>query len=161
QFLEWLIADNFVFLGVRHYRVATDGNALEAQFETGLGLLRQRERRVLTLGQQRITITPAIRAFLDEPRLLSLTKSVMRSLVHRRAYMDYVGIKQFDAAGAFVGEVRIIGLFTSTAYTRSTRAIPYVRRKVDAVIRRAGFDAGGHSGKALANVLESYPRDEL
>src|SRR5258708_1433860 len=57
--------------------------------------------------------------------------------------------------------MRIIGLFTSTAYTRSTRTIPYLRRKVDAVVKRAGFDPDGHSGKALVNVLENYSRDEL
>ena len=28
-------------------------------------------------------------------------------------------------------------------------------------MRRAGFDPDGHSGKALVNVLENYPRDEL
>ena len=28
-------------------------------------------------------------------------------------------------------------------------------------MRRAGFDPDGHSGKALANILETYPRDEL
>ena len=90
-----------------------------------------------------------------------VTKSAVRSRIHRRVYMDYVGVKRFDAAGALAGEIRIVGLFTSTAYTRSTRTIPYLRRKVDAVIRRAGFEPDGHSGKALANVLESYPRDEL
>ena len=29
------------------------------------------------------------------------------------------------------------------------------------MLARAGFDPDGHSGKALVNVLESYPRDEL
>src|SRR5581483_1261803 len=29
------------------------------------------------------------------------------------------------------------------------------------IMPRAGFDPNGHSGKALANILESYPRDEL
>ena len=75
--------------------------------------------------------------------------------------MDYIGIKRFDADGKLVGEFRIVGLFTSTVYTRSTRTIPYLRRKVDAVIKRAGFDPDGHSGKALANVLDTYSRDEL
>ena len=75
--------------------------------------------------------------------------------------MDYVGVKRFDADGKLVGERRFCGLFTSTAYTRSTRAIPYLRRKVDHIIRRAGFDQYSHSGKALVNVLETYPRDEL
>src|SRR6202023_1789257 len=71
------------------------------------------------------------------------------------------GVKQFHADGRLAGEMRIIGLFTSTAYTRSTRSIPYLRRKVDAVVKRAGFDPEGHSGKALINVLENYSRDEL
>jgi glutamate dehydrogenase len=39
--------------------------------------------------------------------------------------------------------------------------IPYLRSKVQAVIEKSGFDASDHSGKALINVLESYPRDEL
>jgi glutamate dehydrogenase len=56
---------------------------------------------------------------------------------------------------------RIVGLFTSTAYTRSTQSIPYLRRKTEAVLARAGFPAESHSGKALVNVLETYPRDEL
>src|SRR5260370_11171609 len=71
------------------------------------------------------------------------------------------GVKRSDREGRLVGEFRIVGLFPSTAYTRSTRSIPYLLRKVDAVLARAGFDPDGHSGKALVNVLENYPRDEL
>src|SRR5690606_1642655 len=84
-----------------------------------------------------------------------------KSVVHRRIYLDYIGIKTFDAKGKLSGELRIVGLFTSTAYTRSVMNIPYLRSKAQAVIARSGFDASDHSGKALINVLESYPRDEL
>ena len=42
----------------------------------------------------------------------------MRSRVHRRVYLDYIGVKRFDADGKLIGEFRIVGLFTSTAYTR-------------------------------------------
>src|SRR5262249_8520998 len=96
-----------------------------------------------------------------EARVLTGREANPRSRVHRRAYLDYIGVKRFDASGKLLGEFRIVGLFTSTAYTRSTRAIPYLRHKVDAVLSRAGFDPEGHSGKALVNVLETYPRDEL
>jgi glutamate dehydrogenase len=161
QFLDWLVANNFTFLGIRHYRVSHDGNVLEPQFETGLGLLREPDMRVVRRGDQPVTITPEIRKFVAEPRLLIVTKSALRSRVHRHVYMDYIGIKLLHADGSLAGEIRIIGLFTSTAYTRSTRTIPYLRRKVDAVVGRAGFDPDGHSGKALVNVLENYPRDEL
>src|SRR5262249_30870775 len=63
--------------------------------------------------------------------------------------------------GALTGELRIVGLFTSTAYARSTSDIPILRQKVAQVLQRAGHDPESHSGKTLVNVLESYPRDEL
>jgi glutamate dehydrogenase len=162
-FLEWLAADNFTFLGIRHYRVSEEKDVLvlEPQFETGLGVLRERDMRVVRRGSQQVTITPEIRAFLNEPRFLFVTKAASRARVHRRVYMDYIGIRRFHADGRLAGEIRVVGLFTSSAYTRSTRSIPYLRRKVDGVLARAGFDPDGHSGKALVNVLETYPRDEL
>ena len=161
QFLEWLAADNFTLLGARDYVFTGDAEVLEPMFETGLGLLRSRDVRPLQRWNQPLVITPDIRALMEEPRLLVITKSTLRSPVHRRVDMDYIGVKRFDRHGKLVGEYRICGLFTSTAYTRSVRAIPYLRRKADDVIRRAGFDHASHSGKALVNVLETYPRDEL
>src|SRR5215470_11656272 len=160
QFLEWLLADNFTFLGMRDYVLSPDGS-LQPKFETGLGLMRGRYVHVLSRAGQDVQVTPQVVQFLLEPRVLIVMKANTRSRVHRRAYLDYIGVKRFDASGKLLGEFRIIGLFTSTAYTRSARAIPYLRRKVDAVLARAGFDPEGHSGKALANVLETYPRDEL
>src|SRR6516165_9621791 len=160
-FLEWLADNNFTFLGIRDYTFTAGEDALEPVFETGLGILRARDMRVMQRWNQPLVITPQIRALLKQPTLLIVTKAAVRSRVHRRVYMDYVGVKRFDHGGKLVGEFRIVGLFTSTAYTRSTRSIPYLRRKVDAVLARAGFDPDGHSGKALVNVLENYPRDEL
>ena len=85
----------------------------------------------------------------------------MKSVIHRRAYMDYVGIKRFDDHGNVIGELRVVGLFTSTAYTQPALEIPLLRSKVEKVIRNFGYSAESHSGKTLINVLESYPRDDL
>ena len=159
QFLQWLLADNFTFLGVRDYRV--DGQALKPDFESALGIMRSRELRVLRRGTELLEITPEIMAFLKEPRPLIIAKANIHARVHRRVYLDYIGVKRFDASGNLIGEHRIVGLFTSTAYTRAAHSIPYLRRKIAAVEQRAGFEPSSHSGKALANVLEHYPRDEL
>ena len=161
QFLEWLTNNNFTFLGIREYEFKEDEQEVDPQFESGLGILRQRDVRVLRRGNELVTITPEVRQFLAEPKALIITKANVRSRVHRRVYMDYIGVKRFDSEGAVIGEFRIVGLFTSNTYTRSARSVPYLRRKLDAVQRRAGFDENSHSGKALANVLESYPRDDL
>ncbi|WP_246734508.1 NAD-glutamate dehydrogenase [Chelativorans sp. ZYF759] len=162
-FLEWLRDDNFTFLGVREYRYrgGEESGVLERMRKPGLGILHDPDVLVLRRGDQPVTASPEIREFLHGPEPLIVTKANAKSVVHRRIYLDYVGIKLFDAKGRLLGELRIVGLFTSTAYTRSVLKIPYLRSKVQAVIEKSGFDATDHSGKALINVLESYPRDEL
>jgi glutamate dehydrogenase len=75
--------------------------------------------------------------------------------------MDTIGIKRFDAEGNPTGEQLFIGLFTSVAYNKSPREIPLLRRKLERVIARAGFEPNSHDGKALLHILESHPRDEL
>ncbi|HTV67514.1 MAG TPA: NAD-glutamate dehydrogenase [Rhizobiaceae bacterium] len=162
-FLEWLRDDNFTFLGMREFRYtgSATGGSLERVEKPGLGILADPKLRVLRLGTEHVTTTPEIRAFLHGPDPLIVTKANAKSVVHRRIYMDYVGVKTYDAKGKLTGELRIVGMFTSTAYTRSVMKIPYLRSKAETVIAKSGFNPNDHSGKALINVLESYPRDEL
>ena len=162
-FLEWLRDDNFTFLGMRdyHYSGGAKSGLLERDAKPGIGILSDPDLLVLRSGSEAVTTTPEIRAFLHGPDPLIVTKANAKSVVHRRIYLDYIGVKTFDAKGRLSGELRIVGLFTSTAYTRSVTNIPFLRSKARAVIAKSGFDPADHSGKALANVLESYPRDEL
>jgi len=102
-----------------------------------------------------------VRARAREPELLIVTKANTTASVHRAELLDYVGVKTFDARGRVDGEHRFLGLWTSTAYHGSPRDIPVLRRKVERVIEHFGLDPGGHDGKAVLNVLETYPRDEL
>src|SRR5690606_32465522 len=163
QFLEWIAADNFTFLGMREYFFEGGAATGELSHKEGsaLGLLADPDVRVLRRGSEFVVMTPEIREFMMRPEPLIIAKANVKSRVHRRVHMDYIGIKLFDEAGALTGELRVVGLFTATAYTRSTRLIPYLRRKVDYVLTRAGYDPESHSGRALMNVLENYPRDEL
>lgn len=161
QFLDWLLADNFTLLGIRDYRFTDPDISSDPVPAEGLGILRDPQVKVLRRGRELVVMTPEIRTFLKEPTPLFVAKANVKSRIHRRVYLDYVGVKLLNAHGDLEGELRVVGLFTSTAYTGSARTIPYLRHKVARVIERAGFDLGGHSGKALVNVLESYPRDEL
>ena len=82
--------------------------------------------------------------------------------MHRRVYLDYIGVKRFDADGKLIGEFRIVGLFTSTAYTRSARGIPYLRRKVAAVLERAPASIRtAIPARRWPTCWRHYPRDEL
>jgi glutamate dehydrogenase len=159
KLLDWMVSDHFTFLGYREYKLSyrKDKIFLRAVEGSGLGLLSHDER-----GQNKtIELTREMQRLARSRDWLILTKANSRSTVHRHAYLDYVGIKEFDKSGRAVGERRFIGLFTSAAYSESPRSIPLLRHKVRKVIERAHVEATGHRGKALLHILDTFPRDEL
>src|SRR5215470_7053387 len=163
EFLAWLGADHFTFLGCRDYDFVGEGEQTRTAIVAGSGLGILRDDNVSVFDQMRNTdrLPPDVRYFLHQSRLLMVTKANRRSTVHRPVQMDTVGVKRFDATGQVVGEHLFVGLFTSAAYSRSPRDIPILRRKVEACVERAGFDPASHDGKALLHILEGFPRDEL
>src|SRR5690606_8342608 len=121
---------------MRDYRLDGDmqTGTLAATDTQGLGLLKDPTVRVLRRGTEYVTLTPEIRNFYLQPDPLIITKANVRSRVHRRAHMDYIGVKTYRADGTLNGELRIVGLFTSQAYVKSPRDIPILRRKVESVL---------------------------
>ncbi len=159
--LDWMDDNHFTFLGYREYRLrrGRSRDVLEPLARTGLGLLRT-GRRGRTSSST--TLEGEIRRFARSPEQpLIITKANTLSTVHRATHLDYVGVKRFDARGRVVGERRFIGLWTSSAYSRSPRDIPVLRHKVRQVVAHYGLAPSSHDGKAVMHVLDVYPRDEL
>jgi glutamate dehydrogenase len=160
-FIEWLASDHFTLLGYRcHDLVAVNGaDALRIVPDSSLGILRQTGGR--DVAASFAELPPEQRAYAHHPDLLIITKANARSTVHRPGYLDYVGVKRFDEKGRVCGEHRFLGLYTSTAYSAKPAEIPLLRHRTENVIARAGVAPGSHAGKALRNILDTYPRDEL
>ncbi|OAN53074.1 NAD-glutamate dehydrogenase [Magnetospirillum moscoviense] len=162
-FLDWLHDDHFSFLGYRRFVFSGEGDSpkVTVDADAGLGILRDSQ---VTVFDDTVTLAqmPAeIRSFLTAPGLLMVTKSTRHATVHRPVHMDVIGVKQVNKAGKVVGLHAFLGLFTSAAYTRNPSSIPLLRKRVAEVQARAGFAPFSHDSKALVNILETYPRDEL
>ncbi len=165
-FLQWLADKHFTFLGSRsHDLIVADGeDALKIVPDSSLGILREvldKDAHAKVVASGFAALPPEVRAYARRPELLVVTNSTARSTVHRPGYLDYIAVKRFGADGQVCGEDRFLGLFTSTAYSAHPAEIPLLRRKVADVVARAGLAPGSHAGKALNNILETYPRDEL
>ncbi|GAA1094963.1 NAD-glutamate dehydrogenase [Nocardiopsis composta] len=160
EFLRWVADGHFHFMGYREYDLVSDaeGNdALKPRAGSGLGILRMDAH----VSESFAALPPAVRAKAREPHVLVLTKANSRATVHRPRYLDYIGVKEFDAEGNIVGERRFLGLFTHDAITVSIKQIPILRRKLAEVLDLAGFDPESYDGKDLTEVLEGFPREEL
>ena len=160
EFLRWVANEHFTFLGYRDYDLLEkDGQlSLCAVPRSGLGLLRSddsdisRDLAILPLEPSRLP---------QSAKLLIISKAGARSTVHRPVPLDYLGIKRFNADGQIVGEQLVLGLFTAQVYNTNPRRIPLLRGKIGRVLARSGISPKGHAGKALQNILETFPRDDL
>jgi glutamate dehydrogenase len=155
--LDWLADNHFTFLGYREFRLVRgpDIDLLEPMPDTSLGILRTRTKH------HTVELTGELRTQARAPEPVFITKANTLSTVHRGTYLDYVGVKRFDGKGTVIGERRFLGLFTSTVYQAGPRDIPLLREKIEQLIERFGIAANSHDGKAVAHVIDTYPRDEL
>ncbi len=157
DFLSWLLNNKFTFLGMCQYNLGKKGGKKQmiADSKTALGILRLQKTQVIQNAAKRNL------ASYKSGYAIVVEKSDIMSRVHRSAVMDYVGLYDFDQAGNIVGELRVVGLFASTAYTEAASGIPLLRRRIDAVMELSGLTPSGHSGKGLLNILETMSRDDL
>ncbi len=164
-FLRWLCDNNFTYLGYREIDLEQEGGKLtriNVLKDSGLGILRDPEIRMFgglrDLGPKQSKI---MQHYVQAHNILIATKTNTQSRVHRQVPMDAFFVRRFDSEGNVIGERLFVGLLTSQSYSQSPREIPFLRRKIESVIARAGFDPSGHDGKALVHILTNYPYDEL
>ncbi|CAM4298948.1 NAD-glutamate dehydrogenase [Pseudoalteromonas ostreae] len=160
EFLDWLVKDNFTLMGYRQYDLSpVQGDyQLKGKIEGSLGLMKNSTEEHSRLLSE---LPEVARQEARSTNLLILTKTNSLSRVHRPAYIDYVGIKRFDNEGNVIGEDRFIGLFSSSFYNNSATDVPVLKSKINRIMEMCDFAKGTHAYKAVLNILETYPRDEL
>ncbi|KZN52253.1 NAD-glutamate dehydrogenase [Pseudoalteromonas luteoviolacea] len=159
EFLDWLARDNFTFMGYRQYDLVPVQGDYELKPVAGssLGLMKNSSESSRLLSE----LPEVARLEARSKNLLILTKTNSQSRVHRPAHIDYVGIKRFDKEGNVIGEDRFIGLFSSSFYNNSASDVPVLKSKIARIMEQCDFAKGTHAYKAVLNILETYPRDEL
>ncbi len=163
QFLEWLANDNFTFLGFRSYLLPDQERTFEPQFETALGILRD-SRGTRASPRQRARLHDAGDHGVSQRAEDADHHQGQRALAHPSARRTWTisASSTSTVVGTLIGEFRIVGLFTSTAYTRSTRSIPLSAAQGCRRDRRAPASIPtAIPARRLPNVVETYPRDEL
>ncbi len=160
DFLEFLKKDHFIFLGYCAFaaKKTKHGKVFTAQKDSVLGLFSVNDDYITALNdihEKSLNISTNVDA------ILTVAKSDQISPIHRQAYMDIVSVAIYDDKSEIIGYKRLLGLYTSTAYHSSPQHIPFLRLRKEMVLKQSGFRKFGHAYKALSNIIDTYPRDEL
>src|SRR5262249_17515493 len=106
EFLHWLEANHFTFLGPRRYRYVDDpaqpgGLRYEIVPGSALGILRRDDVRLFDEG---VGGGEAMARFARGPQQLLIVKTDRGALVHRSGAMDCVIVKTHDGDDRVTGE---------------------------------------------------------
>jgi glutamate dehydrogenase len=159
EFLRWLRDENFVLLG--HRRLMLEGESARVEPAENLGLLRDASLPVFDALRALPDLPAPVRAALMEAAPVSVVKANMRSTVHRPQHADVIATRLRGADGRTAGVRLFLGLFAAAAYNRNPRSIPLLRGKVERILAASGIAPSSHDGRALRNILDTWPRDEL
>jgi|TARA_R100000049_G_C1956032_1_gene111069 glutamate dehydrogenase len=151
ELLEWLNSGMLTQLG--HVIQMRDGSQQDAR-----GICRKSAKELLAQASFE-------RAFdwFDkgkDGRKLLIIKANHLSNVHRRVPLDLF-IVPIEEGGKVVALSVHAGVWTSAALAAPPRSVPRLRRQLDALRERHGFDETGHAGKALVHALTTLPHDLL
>lgn len=157
NFISWIVDGSFILLGFKEFDFVN--NKLKPVDSSALGVFRAQyddfRPNVANSSAQEIA------EVIKNPYIVEIVKSRYKSQIHRNANAERIRVQKFSASGEVIGEYRIIGLFTSSAYNQSPSQIPLINGKIAKVIEASEFIKGSHNYKDLVSIIESYPRDEL
>jgi glutamate dehydrogenase len=102
----------------------------------------------------------AMRYFQQGGDVPLMAKAERKSTVHRRVPLDLV-VVPLREQGKVTGIGVHAGLWTSEALRVPPEEVPVLRERLTQLDKDFGFDAKGHSGKALRHAIASLPRDLL
>ena len=139
EFLRWLLADNFVFMGM------VDG-------DTRLGI--EREGLVAWDSTEVGSVD-----FNGVP--VNVRKGETESPVHRAGRVDEIRIRVPDESGSEHRSVLLLGMFTFRAVTQASRSVPILRGVLAKILREDESLPGSWRYKGVANVFDSLPTEYL
>ena len=158
EFLTWLKNENFTFMGTRYYTIKDSQIHIH---DNALGILENQETQVFPDIDNLEKLPANVQKFLLKPKLITINKSDLISPIRRRLPLDVVNVSFFDENGVHQSDRMFVGLFSLRVYMNPARQIPLVRRKIDYVTEKTGFNKPGYRDRAIRRILDNIHRDEL
>jgi glutamate dehydrogenase len=163
RFLDWLLADHFVLMGFRTYRVSSSDGVREVRLRRGSGLGMWRDDATSRFAEPKRgdEIPDEIHRALDDPRIILISKARAESRIHRAGRFDRVWLKQYDEEGRVSGFAILSGLFTFRALRTPASQVPLLAERLETILTQEGATPGSHRHKAIVAAFDSAPAEFL
>jgi glutamate dehydrogenase len=159
-FLEWLLDDNYVFMGTISYRPAPDG-ALVRFEETATGAFTDPALLPVVfpgvLEQVEAHLAPAA----GDDRIVDLDFCTNATAIYHLQPLEDLTLREWREDGSLATLTLLLGRFARGAFAQRADRIPLLKEKHDWLLRQSGVLPGSHTWREIRATFNQFPKPEL
>jgi len=159
-FLEWLLDDNYVFMGTVSYRAAADGR-LERAHDTATGVFADPTLLPVVFPG----VAEHVETHLDPPagddRIIDLDFCANVSAIYHLEPIEDLTVREWAKDGRLAGITLLLGRFSRGAFAQRASRIPLLREKHDWLLERSGAVPQSHVWREVRSTFNQFPKTEL
>jgi glutamate dehydrogenase len=159
-FTNWLLDENYVFMGVARYSAGHDGRLHRIQ-DMVTGVFNDPELLPVVFPGLIEEIESHILPSADDSRIVGLDFSRNSSALHHLEPIDYIVLREWDAGGNLSGASLLLGRFARGTFVQRADRIPILKEKIRTILQESGAVENSHVYRELIATFNRMPMREL
>jgi glutamate dehydrogenase len=159
-FVEWLLDENYVFLGVARYFPSHNGRLHRIQ-DSVTGVFNDPELLPVLFPGLMEEVEPLIPPSDRDSRIVSLDFCKNSSAIHHLDPIDYIILREWDDRGVFIGASLLLGRFARGTFIQRAEKIPILSEKIHWILDDCEAVPNSHIYRELVAAFNRMPMREL
>jgi glutamate dehydrogenase len=159
-FLDWLIADNYVFQGTVKYRIGADGLAGRIQ-ESATGVFTDPALLPVVfpglIEEAESKLVPA----RDDRRIIDIDYCNNASAIYHLEPIDDIVVREWNPDGSLAAATLLLGRLAKGAFTQKAAEIPLLAQKQEWILKQSEAMPGSHAYREIRALFNRFPEREL
>jgi glutamate dehydrogenase len=159
-FLEWLLDDNYILLGISCYRLGADGLPDRIP-ESASGVFTDATLLPVVFPGVIEEIETRVRLALDDDRIVDIDYCNNATAIYHLEPIDDIVIREWNEDGSLGQATVLLGRFAKGAFAEKASDIPPLKEKQDWLLSQSRALPNSHAYREIRGVFNRFPKREL
>jgi glutamate dehydrogenase len=160
SFLEWLLDDNYIFMGTVSYKTTPEGG-IERVEETATGVFSDPSLLPVVFPGVTEHVETHLHPGAGDERLLDLDFCTNASAIYHLEPIEDLTFREWGEDGRLAGLTLLLGRFARGAFAQRADRIPLLREKHDWLLEHTDAVPHSHVWRETRATFNQFPKTEL
>ncbi len=159
-FVEWLLRENYVLLGMLRYSLSADGVPHPDQ-DSAMGVFTDPDLLPVVFPGVMEHEQAHIRPVDEDDRIIDIDYCTNASAIHHLDPVDDIVVREWSADGSLASATLLLGRLAKGAFTAKAEEMPLLAGKLAWIRERSGAVVGSHVYRETRAIFNRLPKREL